>query len=110
MRYDRYVAWGNEICIAFVQETGTERPFGRPRHIKGDNMNIDLQETGWQTWIGLIWLRIGTCGRVLQTWCTFRFDKMWKVCQLAKELLASQEGLYSMELSSQSAGHLSLAI
>ena len=36
---------GNKICIASVQETGTERPFGRPRHTMGDNINIDLQET-----------------------------------------------------------------
>jgi len=35
---------------------------------------------------------------------------MWRVCWLAKELLTSQEGLYSMELSSQSVGYLSLDI
>jgi hypothetical protein len=44
----------------------------------------------------------GTCGRLLQTWWNFRFDKMWRVCWLAKELLLSQEELYSMQLSSQS--------
>jgi len=44
-----------------------ERPFGRPRHGRVDNIKTDLQETGWQTWIGLIWLRTGTCGRLLQT-------------------------------------------
>jgi len=27
---------------------------------------------------------------------------MWRVCWLAKKLLASQEGLYCMQLSSQS--------
>jgi len=40
----------------------------------------------------------------------FGFDKMWRVCRLAKELLASQERLYSMQLSSQSVGYLSLGI
>jgi len=45
-----------------------ERPFGRPRHRRVENIKTDLQETGWQTWIGLIWLRTGTCGRLLQTW------------------------------------------
>ena len=83
--YVGYVAcMGKLIMHSFARETITERPFGRPRHRRVDNIETDLQETEWQTWIGLIWLRIGTCGRVLQTWCTFRFDKMWKVCQLAK--------------------------
>jgi hypothetical protein len=58
----------NEIRIAFVWETGMERPFGRPRLRRVDNIKTDLQETGWQTWIGLIWLRTGACGRLLQTW------------------------------------------
>jgi len=31
-------AWGIEISIAFVWETGTERPFGRPRHRRVDNI------------------------------------------------------------------------
>jgi len=32
-----------------------------------ENIKTDLQETGWQTWIGLIWLMTRTCGRLLQT-------------------------------------------
>jgi len=51
-----------------------------------------------------------TCDWLLQTWRTFGFDETWRVCWLAKELLASQDGLYSMELSSQSVGYLSLEI
>jgi len=47
-----------------------------------ENIKTDLQETGWQTWIGLIWLRTGTCGRRLQTWWNFEFGKMWRVCRL----------------------------
>jgi hypothetical protein len=43
-----------------------ERPFGRTRCRRVDNIKTDLQETGWQTWIGLIWLRRGTDGRLLQ--------------------------------------------
>ena len=65
-----------------------------------------LQETGWQSWIGLIWLRKGTCGRLLHTSRNVGFDKMWKICWLAKELLAPQEVLYSMQLSSQSVSWL----
>ena len=92
----------------FVRETLTERPFGRQKHIRAENIETDLQETGWQTWIGLIWLRTGTCGRVMQTWWSFMFDIMWRVYRLAREPLASQEGLYPMELSSQSVSWLSI--
>jgi hypothetical protein len=60
--------WEKKIYIAFVRETRTEKPLGRLRHIRVDNIKTDLQETRWQTWIGLIWLRTGTCGRLLQTW------------------------------------------
>jgi hypothetical protein len=43
-------------------------PFGRTRHRRVDNITTDLLETGWQTWIGLIWLRIETSGKLLKTW------------------------------------------
>jgi hypothetical protein len=46
---------------SFVQETGRERPFGRPRHRMVESIKTDLHETGWQTWIGLIWHRTGSC-------------------------------------------------
>jgi hypothetical protein len=45
-----------------------ERPFGRPRYRTVDDFKTDLQEAGWQIWIGLIWLRTGTYGRLLKTW------------------------------------------
>jgi hypothetical protein len=41
------------------------RPLGRPRCRWKDNIKTDLQEVGWGTWTGLIWLRIGTGGRLL---------------------------------------------
>jgi hypothetical protein len=47
----------------------------------------------------LIWLRIGTGGRLLWVrWWTFGFHKMRGISWLADDLLASQEGLCSMEL------------
>jgi len=58
---------GNELFTDFVQETQTGRPFGRPSHRRADIIKTDLQEMGWQTWIGLIWLRTATCGWLLQT-------------------------------------------
>jgi hypothetical protein len=38
------------------------KPLGRPRHRWEDNFKMDLQEVGWGAWTGLIWLRIGTGG------------------------------------------------
>jgi hypothetical protein len=40
----------------------------------------------------------------------FGFDKMWRVFWLAKELSASPEGMYCIQLSSQSVSCLSLGI
>jgi len=84
MRYVGYVACMGKLCIAFAWETWTERPFGRPGHRRVDNIKTHLQETGWQTWIGLIWFRTGTCGRPLQTWWNFGFGKKWRVCRLPR--------------------------
>jgi len=41
------------------------RPLARPRHRWEDRIKMDLQEVGWGTWTVLIWLRIGTGGRLL---------------------------------------------
>jgi hypothetical protein len=41
------------------------RPLGRPRRRWEDNIKMDLQELGWGTWTGLIWLRIGAGGGLL---------------------------------------------
>jgi hypothetical protein len=44
-----------------------KRPLERPRRRWVANIKMDLRETGWDwiVWIGLIWLRIGTSGRLL---------------------------------------------
>ena len=108
MRYEGYVAgMGKWNMHTFVWEIGTERPFERLRHRRVENIKTG-QETGWQTWIGIIWLRTGTCGRLLQPWWNFRLDKMCRVCWLANELLPPQEELYCMELSSQSVSWLTI--
>jgi len=36
-------------------------PFGRSRH-RWEDIKMDLQEVGWEVWIGSSWLRIGTGG------------------------------------------------
>jgi hypothetical protein len=40
-------------------------PLGRPRCRLEDNIKMDLQVVGRETWTELIWLRIGTGGRHL---------------------------------------------
>jgi hypothetical protein len=39
-----------------------KRPIGRTRHRWEDNIKMLLQEVGWVTWTGLIWLMAGTGG------------------------------------------------
>jgi len=37
-------------------------PLGRRRYRWEDNIKMDIQEVGWGSWTGLVWLRIGTGG------------------------------------------------
>jgi hypothetical protein len=60
--------WEIKYTLLLFGKPEQKKTFGRPSHIKVDNIKNYLQETGWQTWIGLIWLMTGTCGRLLQTW------------------------------------------
>jgi len=41
-----------------------KRTLVRPRHRWQDDIRVDLQEIGGGAWIGLIWLRIGTNGKL----------------------------------------------
>jgi hypothetical protein len=49
----------------FVGKLELKRPLGRPRSRCVDNIKMDLREIGWMVWIGLLWFRIGTSGRLL---------------------------------------------
>jgi hypothetical protein len=42
-----------------------KRPLGTPRRRWVDNIKINFREMEWARWTGLIWLRIGTSGRLL---------------------------------------------
>jgi len=42
-----------------------KRPRGRPRHRWEDNIKMNHQEMEWGAWTGLIWVRVGTGGRLL---------------------------------------------
>jgi hypothetical protein len=50
-----------------VGKTEGKRALRRPRYRSEVNSKMDLREIGWDgvVWIGLIWLRIGTSGRLL---------------------------------------------
>jgi hypothetical protein len=48
-----------------VKNSKGRRPPGRPKHKWENNIKMDLQEVEWGTWIGLIWLRVGTGGGIL---------------------------------------------
>ena len=46
----------------FVGKSKGKRPLGKTRLRWEDDIKMDPQEVGWETWTGLIWLRIGTGG------------------------------------------------
>jgi hypothetical protein len=47
-----------------VGRSEERRLLGRPRRRRED-VRKDLQEVGWGAWTGLIWLSVGTGGRLL---------------------------------------------
>ena len=56
--------WGKKR-VAYrdlVWKLEERRPLGRPRSRWGGNVKKNIQEVGWGSWTGLIWLRIGTAG------------------------------------------------
>jgi hypothetical protein len=56
---------GRGVYRVLVGKPGGKRPLGKPRSKWEDNVRMDIQEVGWGSWTGLIWLRIGTGGRLL---------------------------------------------
>jgi hypothetical protein len=53
-------------CIqAFVGQPSGNRPFGRTKHIKVENIRMDLKELNGRMGTGLICLRTGTSSRLL---------------------------------------------
>jgi hypothetical protein len=54
----------NAYRILMVKPVG-KRPLGRKRRRLVYNIKIDLKGIIWVVWTGLIWLRIGTSGRLL---------------------------------------------
>ena len=53
------------VYRVLVEKLDGKGPLGRPRCRGNDNSKMDLQEIGWGTWTGLMWLRVGTGGGLL---------------------------------------------
>jgi hypothetical protein len=51
-------------CRILVGKTDGKRPVGRPRRKWEDNIKMNLRQDG-VAWTELIWLRVGTSGRLL---------------------------------------------
>ena len=69
MRWAGHVACMGESIGAyrvFVGKPEGKRPLGRPRHRWEGNIKMVLQEVGWGTWTGLIWLRVRTGSGLLR--------------------------------------------
>jgi len=49
----------------FDRKSEVKRPLRRPRHRQEDNVGMVLGKEGGKVWIGFIWLRIRTSGRLL---------------------------------------------
>jgi hypothetical protein len=75
-----------------------KRPRGRPRRRWEDNIKMDLQEVGCggMDWIDLAQYR-DRWRALVNAVMKFGFHKMRGISRLAKNRLASQEGLCSME-------------
>ena len=56
-----YMRESKVVYRILVGKTG-KRSLGRPGHRWEDNIKMGLQEVGWRTRTGSIWLRIGTGG------------------------------------------------
>jgi hypothetical protein len=62
MRWAAHVAlWGR----GEVRKPEENIPLERPRPIREDNIKMDVQEVGWTTLSGFIWLMIGKSGGLL---------------------------------------------
>jgi hypothetical protein len=70
MRWAGHVARMGEkrnVYMLFVGKPEGRRPLGRTRRRWIDNIKMDLSEIGLSVvgWTGLVWLRIGTGGKLL---------------------------------------------
>jgi len=62
MRWAGHVALmgRREVYRVLVGKPEGKKPLERSRCRLDDNIKIDIQEVGWASWAGLIWLRVVT--------------------------------------------------
>jgi hypothetical protein len=51
-----------DLYKVLVAKPDGKRPLGRTGHRWEDNIKMVIEEVGWGTWTGLLWLRIGAGG------------------------------------------------
>jgi hypothetical protein len=69
----RMILVGNVACMGeregvnrvLVCNPEGKRPLGSPWHRWDDNIQMGLQEVGWEAWTGLNWFILRTGGRLL---------------------------------------------
>jgi hypothetical protein len=61
------ITWSSIRC-GLVGKLDGRRKLARPRRRWENNIKMCLQELEWEAWNRLIWLRIGTGGRLLWMW------------------------------------------
>jgi hypothetical protein len=89
---------GRGVYRVLVGKSEGKRPLGRPRLRWEDNIMMDLQEVGCgcMDWIGLAQDR-DRWRELVNAVMNLGFNKMRGISLIATNLLASQEGLCSME-------------
>ena len=60
-----YMGDRRDAYMILVGRLKRRRPLGRSRRRWKDNIKMDLKEVEWESWPGLIWLRIETGYRSL---------------------------------------------
>jgi hypothetical protein len=104
MRWAGHVARMGEKRGAYrilVGRPEGRRPLGRPRRRWENNIQVALLEVGW---VGMNWIELAQdrdrWRAVVNGVTNYGFHKVRGISSLAEKLLASQEGLCSMELVS----------
>jgi hypothetical protein len=89
-------------CRLLVGKRQVRGPLGRPRLKWGIIIKWIFEKGAGGAWTGSNLLRVGTGGGILRMrWWTFGFHEVRGISWVAEDLLASQEGLCSVELVSR---------
>ena len=86
------------VCVhGLLEKSEGKRPLGIPRRRWENDIKLYLKKVEWVPWTGLIWLR-GSWGVSYACDTELSVSRKRRVifC-LAEDVLASQEGLYSIE-------------